>query len=101
MNRPRCTEEDYIQFLIGGTAHVTCTEAARVHPGPQPPAHDAFTRLLTRQLPDPAAVWAEAEPLVQRETGVLVVDDTTLDKPYGRRIQLVGRHWSGTHKRIV
>jgi hypothetical protein len=32
---------------------------------------------------------------------VLVVDDTTLDKPYARKIELVHRHWSGKHHAVV
>ena len=27
--------------------------------------------------------------------------DTTLDKPYAKRMELVSRHWSGKHKRVV
>ncbi len=30
-----------------------------------------------------------------------MVDDTTLDKPYARNMDLVPRHWSGKHKRVV
>jgi len=29
------------------------------------------------------------------------VDDTTLDKPYARRMRLVTRHWFGKHQRVV
>ena len=101
MNPARCTDIDYIHFLIAATEAYSCSEAARVYTGPDAPAHDAITRMLTRQPPDPAAVWADAAGLVAQERGVLVVDDTTLDKPYGRQIDLVTRHWSGTHKRIV
>lgn len=101
MNAPRCELEAYMQFLLATTDHVSCREAARVQPGDDPPAHDACTRLLTRQPPDPATVWAEVAALVARERGVLVVDDTTLDKPDGRSIALVTRHWSSTHTRVV
>ena len=66
---------------------------------PDPPAHDAFTRLLHRLEPDPETLWDEARPLVHRKGGVLVLDDSTLDKPYAKKIDLVGRHWSGKHKR--
>lgn len=33
--------------------------------------------------------------------GVLVLDDTTLDKPYARYMGLVTRHWSGKHHAVV
>jgi len=29
------------------------------------------------------------------------MDDTTLDKPYAREMELVHRHWSGKHRRVV
>jgi len=32
---------------------------------------------------------------------MLVIDDTTLDKPYARHMALVTRHWSGKHQRVV
>ena len=70
-------------------------------PASRPPAHDAFTRLLTRLEPDPDTLWAEAEPQVRRDDGILVIDDSTLDKPYAIAIDLVTRHWSGKHHAVV
>ena len=102
MNAPRCRDLDYIQFLVASPRTYSCTEAARVQPDPpRAPAHDAFTRLLHRIEPDPEALWREAEPLVERARGVLVIDDSTLDKPYARHIDLVTRHWSGKHHQVV
>jgi putative transposase len=102
MNPPRCTEDDYIQFLIASPGPVSCTAAARVQPhSPFAPAHDAFTRLLHRLEPEPEALWQEAEPLVEKAQGFLVIDDSTLDKLYARKIELVTRHWSGKHKKPV
>lgn len=102
MNAPKCSAIDYIDFLVASPRAVSGTEAARVQPArPRPPAHDAFTRLLHRLEPDPAALWAEAEPLVERRRGILVLDDSTLDKPYARQMELVTRHWSGKHRRVV
>ena len=68
---------------------------------PFAPAHDSFTRLLHRLEPDPEALWDEAEPLVEKARGVLVIDDSTLDKPYAKHIDLVTRHWSGKHHEVV
>jgi hypothetical protein len=91
-----------VDFLVASPHAVSGTEAARTSPRrPTAPAHDAFTRLLHRLEPDPATLWQEVCPLVERRRGVLVVDDTTLDKPYARKIALVHRHWSGKHHAVV
>src|SRR5262245_18099609 len=102
MNAPRCTEFDSIDDLAASPRTVPCTEAARgLPPRNEAPAHDAFRRLLYRTEPDPEALWREARPLVRRTDGVLVLDDSTLDKPYAEKIELVGWHWSGKHRVVV
>lgn len=102
MNPPRVQPDDYIDFLIATPKACTATEAARVQPErPRQPAHDAFTRLLQRLEPDPSALWLEVQPQVHLTEGVLVLDDSTLDKPYAKAIELVSRHWSGKHHAVV
>ena len=102
MNPPKCTEYDYINFMIATPNVYSCTEAARVHPRKEnPPAHDSLNRLLYRLPPDSQALWTEAEPYVKKDPGILVIDDTTLDKPYAQQMELVTRHWSGKHKQVV
>src|SRR6187402_3490771 len=102
MNPARATDVAYIDFLIGSPRAVSATEAARVQPDrPDAPAHDAFTRLLHRLEPDPDALWEEVRPLLRTTGGILVLDDSVLDKPFARHMGLVGYHWSGRHKRVV
>ncbi len=102
MNAPRCSLTDYIAYQIASPARYTCTEAARCQPKvEQAPAHDAFTRLWQRQPADTADLGQEAQQLIPSQGGILVVDDTTLDKPYARKIELVTWHWSGKHHRVV
>jgi hypothetical protein len=38
---------------------------------------------------------------VRLTSGILVIDDSTLDKPYAKNIALVQRHWSGKHHAVV
>ena len=102
MNPTKCDEHDYIHFVIAAQKAFSCAEAARCQPhDSDAPSHDAFTRLLTRQPPDTEALWTETQGLVNLNGGVLVLDDSTLDKPYAKRIELVTRHWSGKHHRVV
>jgi putative transposase len=101
-NDVKCHDTDYIDFIIASPKLFSCTEAAKVQPeAVDPPAHDAFTRLLHRIVPDPKTLWQEAGPLVGRAGGLLVLDDSTLDKPYAKAIDLVTRHWSGKHHAVV
>jgi hypothetical protein len=102
MNPPKCNDEDYINFLIATPRQVSATEAARVQPErEEAPAHDAFTRLLQRLEPDAETLWDEAQTQVSLEHGILVLDDSTLDKPYAKKMELVTRHWSGKHHAVV
>lgn len=102
MNAPKVDPEDYIQFVIASPNVVSALQAAAAQPDQaDPPAHDAFTRLLHRLEPDPSTLWVEAQPQVNRGGGVLVIDDSTLDKPYATAIDWVTRHWSGKHHAVV
>ena len=102
MNRPKLVPEDYIDFLIATPRAYSAAEAARVQPdSPDPAAHDAFSRLLTRLEPNPEELWREARTQVRLAAGILVLDDSTLDKPYATSIELVTRHWSGKHHAVV
>ena len=102
MNPPKCDDLDYINFLIAAQQVFSNVEAAKTHPaGEHAPAHDAYTRLLQRMPPDSQQLWHEVMALIDRKGGVLIFDDTTLDKPYARQMALVTRHWSGKHGRVV
>ena len=39
--------------------------------------------------------------MVERDEGLLILDDTTLDKPYANKIEHVTWHWSGKHGKVV
>ncbi len=102
MNPPKYTDTDYIDFLIGTQKSYSCLEAEKVQPQVDvPPAHDSITRLLHREEPDTDKLWYESKNQVKLESGILVIDDSTLDKPYSQKIELVTKHWSGKHHQVV
>lgn len=102
MNPPKVRDEDYINFIIATPRSVTATEAERVQPESRnAPSHDAFTRLLQRLEPDPETLWEEAKTQVALSDGILVLDDSTLEKPYSKFNALCYRHWSGKQKEVV
>lgn len=102
MSTPKVTATEFIDFLIATPAQATATEAERTQPETaDPAAHDAYTRLLHRLEPDSEALWIEVQPEVCRTSGVLVLDDSVLDKPYARKMDLVHHMWSGKQQRVV
>ena len=112
MNPPKCHDDDYIDFLIATQRQFTCTEAARSQPDSpggddeaatysMPPAHDSFTRLLERLPQDSEALWDDAKKIIRIAEGSLIIDDTTLDKPYAEKMDYVTYHWSGKHHSVV
>src|SRR5665811_2165890 len=102
INPPKCSDIDFINFLIAASNVFSCTEAARCYPFvANAPSHDAFTRCLQRQPPDTEALWNEVKNHVKPEEGFLIVDDSTLDKPYAKEMAFVRRMWSGKHHRTV
>ena len=102
MNPAKCDDLDYINFLLASVDVFTCTEAARCYVDEDNrPSHDAFTRLLRRQPPDTKGLWIEVKDNIQPQKGFLIIDDTVLDKPYAKNMDLVYHHWSGKHHRVV
>ena len=96
MQPPKCSDHDYIDFLIASPRSSSCCEAARTQPEAiNPAAYDAFTRLLHRIEPDPETLFREVTPFVDKNDDVLVIDDSTLDKIYSKKIQPVRSQWSG------
>ena len=98
MRPQKCSEEDYIQWLIASPKTASQTEAAKCCPKDM--AHDAIRRMLLRTEPNTQALWLEAKEQVNRNGGFLVLDDTMIDKPYAKNIAMVTHNWSGKHKRL-
>ena len=62
MSVPKVFPNDSIDVLIASPKVHSGAEAARVQPTTtDAPAHDAFTRRLTRVEPAPGTLWVEAE----------------------------------------
>ena len=102
MNPPKCTSSNFVNFLISTYQACSCSEASRCLLGePESIAHDSVKWLLERQSHHTEALYNEAKRLIRTDEGVLVIDDSTLDKPYSHQIELVTRHGSGKHHRVV
>jgi hypothetical protein len=93
---------DYIYFLIAAQKTFSCAEASRSSPDIiNKPAHDSFTRLLQRQPLSSENLWNEVKTFVKNDQGVLIIDDTVLEKPYSQKNGLITYLWSNKEKKVV
>jgi hypothetical protein len=99
MQQPKCSLDLYVDFLIASQKQYSGMELSRVSPTAM--SHDAVSHWLAHNKLTPKMVWQSSQPMVQKETGYLIVDDTVLDKPYAREIALVKSQYSGKHHRLV
>jgi hypothetical protein len=87
----------YMGFLMSEPKSTTCTRLSQV----MGISHDSVNRFLLRESYEPQDLFNEAKKLLDIVGGTLNVDDTTLDKPYSHKMELVGHFWSGKHHRAV
>lgn len=93
----RCTLPMYMGFLMSEPKSSTCTRLSEV----MNISHDSVNHFLLRESYEPKDLFNEAKRLLNLVGGTLNVDDSTLDKPYSQRMELVGYFWSGKHHRVV
>ena len=60
-----------------------------------------LTFLVALKLLNVIQTWGEVKNHIKLEEGFLIVDDSTLDKPYAEEMVFVRRMWSGKHHRTV
>lgn len=99
MNKQKCDEYLYTQFLLAAQDSYTCTELEQV--APEHMAHDSPTRLLAKQRLTPKILWKNVQPHVDPTSGFLIVDDSVIDKPKMRELGLARWQYSGAHHDIV
>ncbi len=102
MNPAKCDKLDYIHFMIAAQRVFTCTEAAHCQPqNAQVSSHEPSPACSPDSLQIPRRCGRRPRDWSTLKVALLVLDDTTLDKSYARNTQLVTRHWSGKHHRVV
>jgi hypothetical protein len=87
----------YMGFLMSEPKFSNCTRLSEV----MNLSHDSVNRFLLRELYEPQDLFNEAKKLLNLIGGTLNVDDTTLDKPYSQKMELVAHFWSGKHHKVV
>ena len=91
----------YTKFLIANGNRYSGVEAAKaLTETNDAPAHDTISRWLSTESFSPNDLWQHVATHVGKEDD-LIIDDSTLDKSFSRKNELVHFHWSGNaHKTI-
>src|SRR3989344_896720 len=100
MNKQKCSEYLYVQFLIAAQSNFTSTEFSKVSPI-SGMAHDSPTRMLSLEKLTPSVLWKNVKEYVDMRSGYLIVDDSVLDKPRSQEMDLVHWQYSGAHHQVV
>ncbi len=93
------TKLDYCQYLLSQETNYTLTNLAEHL---QAFSHDTINRYLRGEKLTPRLLWDNVEYLSQLdEDGLIIFDDTVIDKNFSNRIEIVRRQYSGTEHRVL
>lgn len=95
----KCNIDLYVNFLTAGQKQFSGVELSKV--APEPMAHDSVSHWLATKKLTPKLLWQQSQPMVNKQGGYLIIDDTVLDKPYCQKIALVKKQYSGKHHGLV
>lgn len=87
----------YIRFVMSEPESATCSRLSEV----MGLSHVSVNRFLLRKHYEPKDLFEEAQRRLILAGGTLSLDDSVLDRPYRRAVELVGYFWSGKHHRVV
>jgi hypothetical protein len=92
----------YTDYLISSFGQITATGLSALLGGTV--SHDRISRFLNAPTKTSADLWQFVKPLVrqvQREDGVLIIDDSIEEKSYSDESELICWHWDHTVGRSV
>ena len=92
----------YTDYLISSFGQTTATGLSALLGGTL--SHDRISRFLKAQTASSADLWQLVKPLVrkvQRDDGVLIIDDSVEEKLYSDESELICWHWDHVFGRSV
>lgn len=99
MGKSLCSKDLYCTFLKVTTQRYSALSLSEVSPTEL--SHDSISRWLSAEKCQPKDIWNAAKSHVLRNSGVIVADETVLNKDRSERIELVRWQYSGTEHDIV
>lgn len=99
MTKSLCTKELYCTFLRVTSQRYSALSLSEVSPIEL--SHDSISRWLQESHCQPRDIWQKAKSHVLSSRGVLIADDTILDKQRSDKIELVRYQYSGTVHDVI
>ena len=99
MTKSLCTKELYSTFLRVTSQRYSALSLSEVSPIEL--SHDSISRWLEEKHCQPKNIWNEAKTHVLETQGVLIADETVLNKSRSNKIELVRYQYSGTEHDVV
>lgn len=94
-----CSRELYCTFLQVTAQRYSSFSLAEV--SPEPLSHDAVSRWLTDTKCQPKDIWEAAKRDVLKTFGVILADETVLDKSRSKKVELVHWQYSGDEHDVI
>jgi putative transposase len=97
--KTKWSKDLYCQFLLASQKNFTATQASDL----TAVSHDIITRWLHSVKLTSNILWEHVEKLVEKEGGVLIVDDSVIAKQYSRshELPLLSYQYSGAYHKVI
>lgn len=99
MSKSLCSKDLYCAFLRVTSQRYSALSLSEVSPNEL--SHDSISRWLSEEKCQPKDIWNAAKARVLSSNGVLVADETVLNKDRSEKIELVRWQYSGDEHDII
>lgn len=99
MSRSLCSKDLYCTFLRVTSQRYSALSLSEV--APYELSHDSISRWLEEAKCQPKDIWNKAKNHVLESKGIIVADETVLNKGRSQKVELVRWQYSGTEHDIV
>lgn len=99
MKHHSCSKDLYCSFLQVTSQRYSALSLSEVSPTNL--SHDAISRWLTDTKCQPKDIWESAKDCVVGKSGIIIADETVLDKSRSNKVELVSWQYSGDEHDII
>lgn len=97
--KKKCNKNLYLSYLQVSSVRYSGLALSEVAPSGL--SHDAISYWLKKTTLKPSEVWKTTQSIIQDRQGILIFDDTVLDKRRSECIELVNAQYSGNAHGII